>query len=297
MNSILRVENLVVEFDTPAGRRRVVDNVEFSLEAGQVLGVLGESGSGKTVTTLAILGLVAGKPGVMNGQVLIEHAGTSTNLLDGLEDFIDRASEPAKKKHRQWERHVLSRMQGIWGSFMTAVFQNPKASLDPLMTIGNQVEESVGLAKPELSPEDRRARSIEWLTRVQLHDPERVHGSYAHELSGGMCQRAMIAVALAREPRLLIADEPTTGLDTTVRAEIVRLFERLIREEQRAMMYISHDIREVLYLADHVIVMRHGKIVDYAPSDVLRLGGPERAEYTRFLLAAADLLPSEEVGA
>ena len=104
----------------------------------------------------------------------------------------------------------------------------------------------------------------------------------------------MSSVALARRPKLIIADEPTTGLDTTVRAEIVRLFERLIRSEQRSMMYISHDIREVLYLADKVIVMRHGRIVDCATSEEIRAGGSERAEYTRFLLAAADLAPQEQ---
>jgi ABC-type dipeptide/oligopeptide/nickel transport system ATPase component len=296
MTDLLRVQGLSVEFDTPAGRRRVVDDVSFSVGEGKVLGVLGESGSGKTVSTLAVLGLIAGRPGVIGGSIVINDQGEEIDLLAGIEDYVDRTKTPVEKKHRRWDRLTGRRMRDIWGRFMTAVFQNPRASLDPLMTVGMQVEESVRLADPELSADAAKARAIDWLERVQLNEPVRVYGSYAHELSGGMCQRAMIAVALARRPKLLIADEPTTGLDTTVRADIVRLFETLIREEKRSMMYISHDIREVLYLSDHVIVMRHGKIVDYAPSEILRKGGPERAEYTRFLLAAADLIPSEVMG-
>jgi len=124
-----------------------------------------------------------------------------------------------------------------------------------------------------------------------LNDPERVYRSYAHELSGGMCQRAMIAVALAREPRVLVADEPTTGLDSTVRAEIVELFRILIEEERRSMIYISHDIREVLYLANTVAVMRAGRIVESETSERLRRHEGVRADYTASLLAAADLMP------
>ena len=286
---LLSVRDLVIEFDTARGRRRVVDQVSFDLAPGEVLGILGESGSGKTMTTMAVLGLVAGEPGVMGGSIKLRDGEEEIELLAGLDKVISRRGERVAKNGRRWRRIVQDRMRPLWGRMMTAVFQNPRHSLDPLMTVGSQVEESIALALPDLSGDDRKAKAIDWLDRVQMNEPARVHGSYPHELSGGMCQRAMIAVALARRPKLLIADEPTTGLDTTVRAEIVELFRALLEEERRSMMYISHDIREVLYLADRVIVMRGGRVVETETAENLRLGRGERADYTAMLLSAADL--------
>ena len=287
---LLAIEDLVIEFDTPKGRRRVVDGISFHVDEGEVLGILGESGSGKTVSTLAALGLVGGTPGVVSGSVRLRDGDTVHPLLDGLDKVVrQRDGKPARKNMRRWRRLVQKRMRPLWGRMMTAVFQNPRHSLDPLMTVGAQVEESIALAEPSLSKDARRARAVEWLDRVQMNGPERVHGSFAHELSGGMCQRAMIAVALARAPQLLVADEPTTGLDTTVRAEIVGLFKDLLADRSRSMLYISHDIREVLHLSDRVIIMRHGKIVEEATAAELRDGVGERQPYTASLLAAAEL--------
>ena len=288
---LLRVTDLVIEFDTPAGRRRVVDGVSFSVGEGEVLGILGESGSGKTMSTLAVLGLVHGRPGVVGGQIELRLGEERHALLDGLPEMLSPGSVAGsvRKDDRRWERHVHRRMRGIWGRGMTAVFQNPKHSLDPLMTIGRQLEESVRLSEPFLRPDAAGTRAIDWLAKVKLTDPARVHRSYAHELSGGMCQRAMIAIAIARLPQLLIADEPTTGLDTTVRAEIVELFRDLMHDRQRAMLYISHDIREVLYLADRVMVMRQGRIVEEASASDLERGVGRRHPYTATLLQAADL--------
>ena len=289
MESLLEVENLVIEFDTNKGRRRVVDEVSLKLAPGEVLGILGESGSGKTVTTLAVLGLVNGQPGVASGSIRLKDGDETHELLDELGDFMYERRGVRYKHTKRWARAVGRRMQPIWGRCVTAIFQNPRHSIDPLMTIGAQVEESIRLAHPDDNTEAVKTRAIGWLTRVQLNDPGRVHRAYAHELSGGMCQRAMIAVALAREPQILIADEPTTGLDTTVRAEIVELFRQLLEERKRSMLYISHDIREVLYLADRVIIMRHGKIVESETADNLRNGVGNRAAYTKMLLGAADI--------
>lgn len=287
---MLQVKDLVIEFDTAAGRRRVVDGVSFAVHQGDVLGILGESGSGKTLSTLACLGLIAGRPGVVSGQIELNLDGERHDLLAGLKDVVKTpASGPIRKDDRRWDRMVARRMKPLWGRAMTAVFQNPKLSLDPLMTIGAQLDESVRLAEPDLSRDHVYKRSLDWLSRVRLHNPPRVHKSYAHELSGGMCQRAMIAIALARQPRLLIADEPTTGLDTTVRQEIVELFHELLVIERRAMIYISHDIREVLFLSRDVIVMRHGKIVEAETAQNLRSGLGQRHAYTATLLEAADL--------
>ncbi|MCA9543044.1 MAG: ABC transporter ATP-binding protein, partial [Myxococcales bacterium] len=244
MSRLLDVRDLVIEFDTRHGRKRVVDGVSFHLERGEVLGILGESGSGKTMSTLAVLGLVGGRPGVVQGQVLFDEGAGPQDLLADLGRVVKPRGDRLVKNDRRWQRLVHRTMRPLWGRAMTAVFQNPRHSLDPLMTIGAQVEESVRLAQPELDRAGRAGRAVEWLARVQMNDPKRVHSSYAHELSGGMCQRAMIAVALARAPMLLIADEPTTGLDTTVRAEIVALFRELLADRRRSMLYISHDIRE-----------------------------------------------------
>ena len=291
---MLTVTDLVIEFDTQAGRRRVVDGVSFAVDPGDVLGILGESGSGKTLSTLAVLGLVPGRPGVVGGSISLNLDGVQHELLADLPGVVATPSGGMiRKDDRRWARLVNRRMKPLWGRAMTAVFQNPKQSLDPLMTIGAQLDESVRLVHVGLPRHEIRGRSLEWLARVKLHNPARVHASYAHELSGGMCQRAMIAIALAREPRLLIADEPTTGLDTTVRQEIVELFHELLVAQRRSMMYISHDIREVLFLARDVIVMRAGKIVEIVTAADLKTGTGLRHPYTRTLLQAADLPAGE----
>ncbi len=290
MNTLLSVNGLSIDFDTKAGRRRVVDNISFSVGEGEVLGVLGESGSGKTITTSAVLGLIQGHPGVVSGQILLSSPDGTSDLLDGLEGVLTGKKGDEVKNVRRWDRLVSRRMESVWGRQMTAIFQNPRASLDPLIKVGTQVAESVALAHPNWNSNRIREKALHWLERVQLSAPQRVYVSYAHELSGGMCQRVMIAVALAREPRLLIADEPTTGLDTTVRAEVVKLFSQLIEEEDRAMMYISHDVREVLYLADRVIVMKDGAILETSSANDIRQGCGKRAAYTQFLLESAGIV-------
>jgi ABC-type dipeptide/oligopeptide/nickel transport system ATPase component len=288
---LLRIGGLVIEFDTAAGRRRVVDGVDVELAEGEVLGILGESGSGKTMTTMAVLGLVAGRPGVVSGEIELRDGSSTHRLLEGLDKVVRvRPGAPVRKDDRRWQRMVHRRMRPLWGRVVTAVFQNPRQSLDPLMSVGTQVEEAVRVAEPSLAAGDVRRRAIEWLERVHMNDPERVFRSHPHELSGGMCQRAMIAIALACRPRLLIADEPTTGLDSTVRAEIVALFRELMADRRRSMLYISHDVREVLHLADRVIVMRHGRVLETAASTELRDGVGRRAEYTASLLSAAGLV-------
>lgn len=144
---LLEVRDLVIEFDTRQGRRRVVDQVSLTLNAGEVLGILGESGSGKTLTTLAVLGLVSGHPGVLGGSITLNDGQTAHHLLDGLSEMVHRRGDQLVKSSRRWNRHVHQRMAPLWGRMMTAVFQNPRHSLDPLMTIGAQVEESIALSE------------------------------------------------------------------------------------------------------------------------------------------------------
>jgi ABC-type dipeptide/oligopeptide/nickel transport system ATPase component len=297
---IVEVKDLIIEFDTPQGRVRVVDQVNFSVRPGEILGILGESGSGKTMSTQAILGLIDGYPGIMGGEISLYDHSTSHHLLKGLTDYLylDPKTGSTEKKSRAWQKHSAKQMRMLWGGSVTAIFQNPRLSLDPLMTVGKQIIESIkarsqraqGLASsPKMTKRALREEAIDWLTRVQMPNPTRVFSSYPHELSGGMCQRAMIAVALACKPKLLIADEPTTGLDATVRAEVVKLLQDLLRTERCAMLYITHDIREMLYLADRVIVMRHGSILESVAKEELRTHPNERATYTQTLLSAAGI--------
>ncbi len=290
MRPLLRVRDLTVVFDTAEGQRKVVDGVSFAVGMGETLGILGESGSGKTISSSAVLGLIDDTPGVCGGEIVFTQGDHEISLLEGLDTCVTQRPDGLYvKDNRRWMQHVRRVMTPIWGCGMTAVFQNPRQCLDPLERIGAQVEESVGLAAPHLTAAERMQAALDWLQKVQMRDPLRVYRSYPHELSGGMCQRAMIAIALARHPALLIADEPTTGLDTTVRAEIVALFHSLIQESQASMIYISHDIREVLYLASRVIVMRSGRVLEEATSEDLLLGRGTRHPYTATLLHAADL--------
>ena len=290
---LVEIRDLTVMFDTDEGRRTVVDGVSLQVQPGEVLGILGESGSGKTMTTMALLGLIDGYPGVVDGQIFVDSEGVKTDLLVKPIEAIIGSGAEVQKSLRRWNRATRTTMSSYWGHFVTAIFQHPRASLDPLDTIGRQVEESVRLAHPNFSSAETRAKAMEWLDEVQLSNPERVASSYPHELSGGMCQRAMIAVAIAREPKLLIADEPTTGLDSTVRAEIVELFRTLIAKHGRSMMYISHDIREVLYLSDRVIVMRHGEIVECVSAEDLHAGIGKRHPYTEVLMSASEIAFTE----
>jgi ABC-type dipeptide/oligopeptide/nickel transport system ATPase component len=296
---VVDVRDLVIEFDTLHGRKRVVDGVSFKVNPGEVLGILGESGSGKTMSTQAILGLIGGAPGVMGGEISLTHQAVSTDLLRQLPQFLSpRKNGLIEKKNRAWEKAIYATMKPLWGQAVTAIFQNPRRSLDPLMTVGQQLVESLryGIRKEADSARGPRLKdhlkreSVDWLARVQMVNPIRVFDCYPHELSGGMCQRAMIAIALACRPSLLIADEPTTGLDATVRAQIVCLLQELVREQQCAMLYISHDIREVLYLTQRVIVMRSGVIVEESLTDDLKRSRGERHPYTQTLLDASGLI-------
>lgn len=288
--SVVNVQDLIIEFDTPKGRSRVVDGVSFSVNPGEVLGILGESGSGKTMSTQAILGLVDGYPGVMGGEIELNLNGERHLLLKDLPKYTFTKRSRLEKQERAWRKHRFNKMRSLWGRGVTAIFQNPRRSLDPLMTVGQQVLESISSRSPDLSPDAQSAEALEWLDRVQMVNPRRVFNSYPHELSGGMCQRAMIAVALACKPSVLIADEPTTGLDATVRAQVVQLLQELIRDERCAMLYITHDIREMLYLADRVIIMRHGHVLERVTTDQLRNQSNERHPYTRTLLEAAGMI-------
>ncbi len=252
---LLEVDGLRVEFATRAGTVRAVDGISWRLDAGATLGLVGESGCGKSVTALSILRLLAAPPARLAGSVRFR--GIDLLLL----------SERA--------------MRRIRGDRISMIFQEPMTSLNPVLTIGRQIAEVLILHRG-LSSEDAMLSAIEMLRVVKIPEPEERVTQYPHQLSGGMRQRVMIAMALSTNPDLLIADEPTTALDVTIQAQILELMRGLREKNRMAIMLITHDLGVVAEMADHVVVMYSGKVVERA--DVRTVYGSPHHPYTQGLL-------------
>jgi oligopeptide/dipeptide ABC transporter ATP-binding protein len=234
--ALLEVENLAVRFRTRAGVVPAVNGVSFTVDAGETVGLVGESGSGKSVTSLALMGLVPGR----RTEV------TATRLaLDGVELLGLREAELRRRRGRD----------------VAIVFQNPTSSLNPVVRISKQITEALQ-AHEKVTRRAARTRAAQLLADVGIPDPARVLESYPHRLSGGMCQRVMIAIALALKPKLLIADEPTTALDVTIQAQVLEVMRTLTRESGTAMILITHDLGVVAATAQRVNVMYAGRIVE-----------------------------------
>jgi peptide/nickel transport system ATP-binding protein len=262
---LLRVEHLRTVFAQSGGREAAaVDDVSFSIGRGETLGLVGESGSGKSVTALSIIRLVMPPGRIAGGRIELD----GQNLLE--------LDEPAM-------RHVRGRRVGF-------VFQEPMVALDPVYTIGYQIRETLGVHGLARGAAARR-RAIELLDAVRIAEPARRATQYPHELSGGLRQRAMIALALAAEPVLVIADEPTTALDVTVQAEILDLLQHMQRSLHLSLLLITHDLGVVAEMADRVAVMYGGRIVEQAPID--RIFSAPAHPYTRGLL---DCIPGRHTG-
>jgi len=255
---LLEVDNLKTHFFTRDGVVRAVDGVSFSVAPGETLAVVGESGCGKSVTSLSILRLIASPPGrVVDGRVSFEGR-----------DLLALSEEE---------------MRAIRGNRISMIFQEPMTSLNPALTVGRQIAESLVLHRG-LSQPDAMAKAIEMLRKVRMPEPERRVRQYPHELSGGMRQRVMIAMALACGPKLLIADEPTTALDVTIQAQILELMRELARETGASTILITHDLGVVAEMAHRVVVMYAGRKVEEAVVD--ELFARPRHPYTRGLLGS-----------
>ena len=259
---ILEIKNLKTYFYTYEGIAKAVDGVSYQLAKGEPLGVVGESGCGKSVTALSILRLVPVPPGrIVGGEILFK----GENLLDLTED----------------------RMRKVRGNRISMIFQEPMTSLNPVFTVGDQIQETLQLHQG-LSKKDALEKSIEMLRLVNIPSPEKAVGRYPHELSGGMRQRVMIAMALACNPEILIADEPTTALDVTIQAQILDLMNRLKEELGMAIILITHNLGVVAETTKRVIVMYAGKIVEEAETKPL-FGNPQHP-YTIGLLKSIPIL-------
>jgi peptide/nickel transport system ATP-binding protein len=261
---LLEVRNLQTQFPTRSGLVKAVDGVSFSLERGKTLCIVGESGSGKSVTARSILQIVDA-PGRITGGEMIWHRSDGTT--------VDLAKlDPRSKDIRQ-----------IRGRDIAMIFQEPMSSLSPIHTVGNQIIEVLRLHLG-MSKAEARERCIELLRQVEIPRPEQAIDRYTFEFSGGMRQRVMIAMSLACDPLLLIADEPTTALDVTTQAEIIDLIRRLQKEKGMAVMFITHDMGVVAEIADDVLVMYHGKVMESGPVD--QIFHAPQDDYTRMLIGS-----------
>lgn len=252
---ILRVKDLHTHFFTDSGVIRALSGINFTVKRGQVLGVVGESGCGKSVTAQCILNMVPNPGRIMEGEIYY-YPHTSSNGFDGQIEEINIT-----------KLHPRSRqMRDIRGNEIAMIFQEPMTSLDPLYTIGNQLLEAINLHQ-NVSKREARERAVEVLTKVHLPEPQRIIDSYPHQLSGGMRQRVMIAIALSCNPALLIADEPTTALDVTTQAQILELMKELQGETGMSIIFITHDLGVIAEMCDEVAVMYLGKVVEKTDVD------------------------------
>jgi peptide/nickel transport system ATP-binding protein len=257
MTPVLAVRDLVIEFPTRRGLLRAVDKVGFDIAAGEILGVVGESGAGKSLTGAAVIGLLEPPGRIASGEILL-----SGRRIDNL-------------SHAE--------MRKVRGKEIGAIFQDPLTSLNPVFTVGQQLVETIR-THTDLSPRDARARALELFREVGIPAPELRIDHYPHQFSGGMRQRVVIALALCANPKLIIADEPTTALDVSIQAQITALLKRLCRQHGTAVMLVTHDMGVIAETADRVAVMYAGRIAEIGPvDDVVR---QPRHPYTRGLMGS-----------
>ena len=275
MGPRLRVDNLIVELPTRAGWVRPVDQVSFALDPGETLGIVGESGSGKTILSLALMGLLP--PGARcRGEALLQVHSSSTNGTDLPTENLGTVAQ--------------ERMRRLRGREIAMVFQEPMTALNPVMRIGAQIAEAIRIHEPRLTKEETHSRVMHALEQAAVSEPAKRARQYPHQLSGGLRQRTMIAMALAAGPGVLIADEPTTALDVTVQKQVLELLQRLRCELKLSVLFVTHDLGVVAQIADRVAVIYAGRIVEEGPTaEILRA---PRHPYTMGLLRAAPRLES-----
>ena len=249
-NNIIEIDNLETSFFTDNGTVKSVNGVSFNIPKGKIVGVVGESGCGKSVTSLSIMQLVQAPQGqVVGGEIRFNSEDLGYDE-SGNKIAYDLAKMPTKEMFK------------VRGKDITMIFQEPMTSLNPIFTIGYQLDEVIFVHYPDRDKEEVKKHSIDMLTQVGISMPERVYNAYPHELSGGMRQRVMIAMALAGDPKLIIADEPTTALDVTIQAQILELLKDIQKKTGCAIMFITHDLGVIAEMADEVVVMYAGKVIE-----------------------------------
>lgn len=265
LSDLLEVKNLRTKFRTDDGVFYAVDDVSFSVKSGRTLGIVGESGCGKSVTSLSIMRLIQNPGLIESGEIIFN----GQDLLKLSED----------------------QMRKIRGNEMAMIFQEPMTSLNPVYTIGNQIDEAIAIHEPSLSPQQVKARTIEMLKKVGIPAAEKRYEEYPHQLSGGMRQRVMIAMAMSCNPKLLIADEPTTALDVTIQAQILDIMRKLQKDFNMGMILITHDLGVVAEMCQDVVVMYAGRVVEQGTVEDIFYR--PKHHYTKGLL---DSIPHFETG-
>lgn len=250
-NNIIEIDDLVTCFFTDNGTVKSVNHVSFDLPKDKIIGVVGESGCGKSVTSLSIMQLVQAPQGQITGGSIRFNSEALGYDEAGNKLAYDIAKMPTQE------------LYNIRGNDITMIFQEPMTSLNPVFTIGNQLDDVSFIHNKGITKEEAKAHSIDMLNQVGISMPERVYKSYPHELSGGMRQRVMIAMALAGNPKLIIADEPTTALDVTIQAQILELLKKIQREKHCSIMLITHDLGVIAEMADEVVVMYAGRVIEH----------------------------------
>jgi peptide/nickel transport system ATP-binding protein len=265
MATLLEVKNLVTQFRVDEGTFNAVDNVSFALQEGRSLGIVGESGCGKSVTSLSIMRLIQTPGQIVGGEIYFRG-----------HDLLKSSEEDMRK---------------IRGADIAMIFQEPMTSLNPVFTIGNQIDEAIAEHNPNMSQAEVKNRTIEILKRVGIPSPESRYDEYPHQLSGGMRQRVMIAMAISCNPKLLIADEPTTALDVTIQAQILDLIRKLQKEFGAGLILITHDLGVVAEMCQDIAVMYAGRIIEYGTAEDIFYR--PKHPYTRGLL---DSIPHFDTG-
>lgn len=266
MKNILQIENLSISFRTDEGTFNMIKDLSYSVGEGEIVGIVGESGCGKIISSLCTMGLLPSNAIVENGHVIL-------NEEEDLLTYND------------------NKMSHIRGKKVSMIFQEPMKALDPVFTIGNQMEETVRRHNKGVKKAEARARCLEMLKKVEIANPEHVLKCYPHELSGGMKQRIIIAMALICEPMLLIADEPTTALDVTIQAQILELMQNIRKITNASIIFITHDLGVIANLCDRVLVMYAGQVVEAADKKTLFLS--PKHPYTRGLLGSLPRLDED----
>ncbi|HSH69146.1 MAG TPA: ABC transporter ATP-binding protein [Deferrisomatales bacterium] len=281
------VEALTGFLEGSAGLRRILDRVSLEVRPGQPLSLLGESGSGKTFLVQSALGLHRGVPGVVAGRARVLGVEVFAGLTEGVVYREDAGAVRIAKDTAGWNRQVAARLRPVVGAGVTLVPQDPATSLPPFHRVGQLLARALRRGKPELSASEVVQASRGWLERVHMYGVEEVLHSYPHELSGGMAQRVALALALAPGPELLVADEPTTGLDATLRVRILELLSEVAEGTGVTLFLITHDTEAARLLTREVAVLCAGRIVEQGPvTTVLNPRHPTKHPYTRYLLEA-----------
>lgn len=279
----VEVRSLTAFLEGPSGLRRVLDRVDLRVPEGGTFALLGESGSGKTLLLQSLLGLHPGVPGVVAGEATILGVEVFRGLASRVE-FQDGSVPRIRKDVIAWNRALRRNIAVLLGRSVTLVPQDPLTTLPPFYPVGHLIEKALRMGQPGLSRAEARRRALGWLERVHMYSVAEVARCHPHELSGGMAQRVALALALAPGPRILVADEPTTGLDATLRVRILELLSSAVEKEKATVLLITHDMESARLLAHNAAILCAGRIVETGPASTVLDSTGARHPYTRFLL-------------